>query len=157
MKNLFSFSALFIAFLLSGCVPVKFYSDNGLNSGLKYYTVKPYLLVEKDLSTDRTVKASTIYLPDLENPQYIRIEDGFGSRKVDLKLSDGSINTFGTSTENDIAKSIEAFSTLIAKSASAVEDLKLKGIPQGITATYVELYEVSMIDGLTSLRKIEFR
>lgn len=156
MKNLFSFSALLFVLLFQGCVPVKFYSNNGLNSGLKYYTVKPYLLVEKDLTTDRTIKASTIYLPDLENPQYMRIEDGFGSRKIDLKLSDGSINTFGVSTENDIAKSIEAFSTLISKSASAIDDLKLKGIPQAVTSTYVELYEVSMVNGLTSFRKIEF-
>ena len=69
-----------IILVLTGCAPVKFYSNPGLteNSGLKYHTVKPYLQVEKDPLNNSIVKATVIYLPDLANPQYMIIKDGFG-------------------------------------------------------------------------------
>lgn len=159
MKNVTYFYAFILIVLLSwGCAPVRFYSNPELtrSSGLKYYTVKPYLLVEKESSSNNVVKASVIYLPDLENPQYMVVKDGPGSRKVDLKLQEGTINTFGVATDADLAKSIEAFSTLIAKSASAVNDLTLKGVPPSAASTYMELYDVIMSNGITSLKKIEF-
>lgn len=160
MKNVTAFSALILCILLlGGCAPVKFYSNSGLtqSSGLKYYTVKPYLLVEKESSTNNVVKASIVYMPDLENPQYMVLRDGFGSRKVDLKLTDGTINTFGVSSEADLAETIEALSAVIDKSAEAVKDMTFKGAPGAPVATYVELFDVSMNNGATSLRKIEFR
>jgi hypothetical protein len=160
MKSVTTMSAvILLVSFLGGCAPVKFYSNSGLtqSSGLKYYTVKPYLLVEKEASTNNVVKATVIYMPDLENPQYMVLRDGFGSRKVDVKLTDGTINTFGVSTEADLAKTIEAFSSVIDKSAEAVKDISLKGVPGAAPATYVELYDISLNDGVTSLRKIEFR
>jgi hypothetical protein len=55
---------------LTGCAPVKFYSNPGLteSTGLKYYTVKPFLLVEKDPVNGSITKATVLYLPDLVNP-----------------------------------------------------------------------------------------
>jgi len=51
MKKL-SLAAIFglIILLLIGCAPVKFYSNSGLteNTGLKYYTVNPFLQVEME-------------------------------------------------------------------------------------------------------------
>jgi hypothetical protein len=150
---------ILLIILLGGCSPVKFYSNSALtqSSGLKYYSVKPYLLVEKENSTNNIVKASVVYMPDLENPQYMVLRDGLGSRKVDLKLTDGTINTFGVSSDSDLAKTIEALSAVIDKSAEAVKDMTLKGVPGASAATYVELYDVSMTNGATSLKKIEFR
>jgi len=146
---------------LSGCSPVKFYSNSGLteSSGLKYFTVKPYLMVEKEAVSNNVVKVSVIYMPDLENPQYMVVKDGPGARKVDLKLTDGSISTLGLSTDTKIAESIEALSALISKSASAIDDLaNLKGLPPSASASIVtELYEVTMSNGSTSVRKIEIR
>jgi hypothetical protein len=57
----------------SGCASVKFYSDPGLRkeTGLRYYTLKPYLLVEYQAEKDNTVKTSVVYLPDLENPSIL--------------------------------------------------------------------------------------
>lgn len=146
---------------LNSCAPVKFYSNSALteSTGLKYYTVKPYLLVERDLVSSAVVKATVIYLPDLENPQYMVINDGLGSRKVDLKLMDGSINTFGLTSDPKIAETIEALSALISKSASAVTDLStLKNIPLAASSsTITELYEFFMANGVTSVKKIEIR
>ena len=66
-----------IIIVFTGCAPVQFYSNKGLTekTGLKYYTVKPFLHVERDSETNRIVKAAIIYLPDLANPQYMVIRD----------------------------------------------------------------------------------
>lgn len=162
MKNIFFKIAVFLAFTaMAGCSPVQFYSDSSLShrSGLKYYTVKPYLLVEREITGNNITKASIVYIPDLENPQYVVLKDGFGSRKLDLKLSDGTITSLGLTTEPLIAESVEALSALISKSALAIDDLSsLKGnYPGAAASTITELYEVIMVDGKTSMRKIEIK
>jgi len=146
---------------LTGCTSVKFYSDAGLikKSGLKYYTVKPYLQVERETVNNSIVKATILYLPDLENPQYIALKDGLGSKKLDLKLTDGTINTFGMETDPKIAESITALTSLVSKTATAITDLStLKGIPGAAApATITELYDIIMTNGLTSVKKIEVK
>ena len=128
-------------------------------SGLKYYTVKPYLLVERDPATSNVLKASVVYMPDLENPQYMVVKDGLGSRKVDLKLTEGSINIISLATDPKIAESIEALATLAAKSTAALADLSaLKGVyPTAPSSTVTELYEVIMANGTTSVKKIDIK
>lgn len=83
------------------------------------------------------------------------MKDGLGSKKLDLKLSDGIINTFGMETDPKIAESIKALSTLI----SAITDLStLKAVPGSTTpATITELYDIIMTNGLTSVKKIEVK
>jgi hypothetical protein len=44
--------------------------------------------VQKDLENNKIVKAVVIYLPDLSNPQFLQIQVGLGSKKIDLKLAD---------------------------------------------------------------------
>jgi hypothetical protein len=150
-------------FILSftGCSAVQFYSNSELTqkSGLKYYTVKPYLQVERESVNNSIVKATILYLPDLENPQYIAMKAGIGSKKLDLKLADGSINTFGLDSDPKIAESIAALTALVSKSATAITDLStLKGIP-GATApaTITEFYDIIMTNGNTSVKKIEVK
>ena len=144
-----------------GCAPVKFYSNSGLtqNAGLKYYTVKPYLMVERDPVSSNVLKATVLYLPDLENPQYMVIKNGIGSKKVDLKLTDGSINTFGVDSDMKIAESLTALSNLISKGTTAVADLALlkSNPPASASSSITELYEVLMKDGITSVKKIELK
>lgn len=167
MKNAFLtavFTAVFLAIAglmtlaLTGCAPVNFYSDPGLTqkTGLKYYAVRPYLQVERDQAGTVT-KASVIYLPDIAHPQYIAIKDGLGSRKLDIKLTDGSITTLGISSESQLPESIEALAALVDKSAEAAKDLALKGIPSAAQNTVTELYEIIMEEGGTSVRKIEIK
>lgn len=162
MKNAFMILVTGI-FILSftGCSPVSFYSNSELTkkSGLKYYTVKPYLQVERDLATSNIVKASILYLPDLENPQFIAVKDGLGSRKIDLKLTDGYINTIGVDTDPLIAETITALGNVLAKSAAAATDIStLKNPPFTAAATtFTELYDIIMTNGITSVRKIEVK
>ena len=162
MKNSFM-KLISVIFILSftGCSTVQFYSNSELTqkSGLKYYTVKPYLQVERETINNSIVKATILYLPDLENPQYISMKDGLGSRKLDLKLTDGSINTFGLESDPKIAESIAALTALVSKTATAITDLSaIKGITGAAApATITELYDIIMTNGLTSVKKIEVK
>jgi len=153
-------SGLFIL-AFTGCTSVQFYSNSELTqkSGLKYYTVKPCLQVERETVNNTIVKATILYLPDLENPQYIAMKDGLGSKKLDLKLTDGVINTFGLDTDPQIAETITALTSLVSKTATAVTDLStLKGIPGAAApATITELYDIIMTNGITSVKKIEVK
>ena len=147
--------------VFTGCAPVKFYSNSGLtqNAGLKYYTVKPYLMVERDPVSSNVLKAMVFYMPDLENPQYMVIKNGIGSKKVDLKLTDGSLNTFGVDSDMKIAESLNALAGLISKGTTAIADLSiLKSNPSAAASSSItELYEVIMKDGITSVKKIEIK
>jgi hypothetical protein len=146
---------------VTGCATVKFYSNEELTkkSGLKYYTVKPYLQVERETVNNTIIKATILYLPDLENPQYIALKEGFGSKKLDLKLTDGLINTFSLDTDPKIAESIAALTALVSKTAKAITDLSnIKGIPgEAAPSSIIELYDIIMTNGLTSFRKIEVK
>jgi hypothetical protein len=162
MKNSFLklvSAALILA--LAGCTSVKFYSNAELTkkSGLKYYTVKPFLQVERDIVNNSIVKATILYLPDLENPQFIAVKDGLGSKKLDLKLSDGTISTFGMETDPKIAESVSALSSLVSKTATAILGLSTLNVvpPTAAPSTITELYDITMANGLTSVKRIEIK
>lgn len=162
MKKAFvNFVSGIIILAFTGCSAVNFYSNPELTkkSGLKYYTVKPYLQVERDVVNNSIVKATILYLPDLENPQYIAVRDGLGSKKLDVKLTDGTINTFGLDSDSEIAESLAALTTMVSKTATAISDLStLKGVPgANAPATITELYDIIMTGGVTSVKKIEVK
>jgi hypothetical protein len=155
MKNSFLILIACSVIAFSSCAPVRIYSDAGLknSSGLKYYTVKPFLQVERD-SERRIVKTVVLYLPDLANPQYLAVKNGPGASKVDLKLTDGAISTFGFSSDPQFDETVEALAELLSKGAGAIEDLNgLKG-PLKATSTTVELYEIVITNDKTFLREI---
>jgi hypothetical protein len=145
---------------ITGCATVNFYSNPGLTekTGLKFYTVKPYLQVERETQTNTISKASIVYLPDLAHPQYLSVKEGLGSKKLDLKLAEGSISTLGISTETNIPESIEALAAMVDKSAEAVKDIAIKGVPPGVGQnTVTELYEIIMENNTTTVRKIDIK
>lgn len=145
----------------AGCTPVQFYSNAEMTkkSGFKYYNVKPYLQVERDIASNNIVKATILYLPDLENPQYIAFKDGLGSKDFDIKLTDGYVSTMGIETDPQIAETITALGNFVSKTASAVTDLStLKGMqPTAASSTVIELYNIIMTNGLTSVKRIEVK
>jgi hypothetical protein len=149
--------SLFVIVFIA-CAPVQIYSNKGLTekTGLKYYTVKPFLHVERDIETNRIVKATILYLPDLANPQYMVIRDGLNSRKINLKFTDGTINTFGYSSTGKVSESVDALASLITKSTDAVTDLKaLNGLqPVKAASIKVELYEIIFETDKTTLREV---
>jgi hypothetical protein len=149
-------SLTFLVF--TACAPVQIYSNKGLSekSGLKYYTVKPFLHVERDAETNRIIKATVIYLPDLANPQYMIIRDGFNSRKLNLKFIDGTISTFGYSSTGKIGESVDALAAMITKSTDALTELNALKSLQAVkaSANKVELYEIIFGTDKTTLREV---
>lgn len=147
-----------ILITLSGCSPVKIYSNPELTkkSGIKFYTVKPFLQIERDYETGEIVKTNVLYLPDLANPQYMAIKNGPGSRKVDLKLTDGCISTLGFSSDTKIDDYINALSALLSKGTYAVTNLDALKVPPATKAlpNTVELYEIIMNADSTTLREV---
>ena len=144
--------------VFTGCAPVQFYSNKGLNekTGLKYYTVKPYLHVERDAETSRIVKTTVLYLPDLANPQYMVIHEGLGSKKLNLKFKDGSIDTFGYTSTGKVGESVDALAALITKSTDALTELNaLKSLQAAkASSNTVELYEIVFAADKTTLREV---
>ena len=149
-------SAVIVVF--SGCAPVQIYSNKGLTekTGLKYYTVKPFLHVERDPETSRIVKTTVVYLPDLANPQYMIIRDGLNSRKINLKFIDGAISTFGYSSTGKVGESVDALAAMITKSTDALTELNVLKSLQSVkaSANTVELYEIIIGADKTTLREV---
>jgi hypothetical protein len=159
MKN--TFLAAFVSLALSvfsGCASVQIYSNNNLTekSGLKYYTVKPFLQVERDLQTNKIVKAAIIYLPDLSNPQYMVIHDGINSKKINLKFKDGSLTDFGYTSTGKVSESVDALAAMISKSADALTELNtMKSLQAAKTSSNsIELYEIIFGADKTTLKEV---
>jgi hypothetical protein len=160
MKNsIYTLLIGLVMLIISSCAPVKFYTNDGLTekTGLKYYTVKPFLHVERDAETNRIVKANVVYLPDLAHPQFMVMHDGLNSRKLNLKFTDGAINTFGYASVSKVDGSLDALASLITKSTDAATELTaIKSVqPVKAPSNTVELYEIVFGAEKTILRKVE--
>lgn len=111
--------------LLAGCATVKIYSDASLTkeTGLRFYTLKPYLLVEYTADKDNTVKTSVVYLPDISSPQYMRLRPGIGSSELKMTFSNSALESYGVLTDSQLAESMAAFADILSKSAYAAQTL----------------------------------
>jgi hypothetical protein len=126
MKRLTFFGTVVFALLLaSGCATVKVYSDSGLKheTGLRFYTLKPYLLVEYQAGKDNSVKTSVVYLPDIASPQFMRMRPGIGSSELKMTFSNSALESYGVVTDSQLSDSMAAFADILSKSAYAVQTM----------------------------------
>ena len=118
---------LIIAALLSGCAKVKFYSGpdikNEKETGLKFYSAKPYLLVARTGAKDKPIEVSVVYLPDLQNPQYAYYRAGMGSNKMSMALANSMLTSYGYDTDPKIAETLGALASLGTASGGVVKAL----------------------------------
>ena len=155
MKNL---TLSLMLCLLGGCSSVKFYSDTGLSvkTGLRIYTTKPYLLVERN--ADKPPKTTHIWLPDLANPQYVVVKPGFGASEMKLAFENGSLNSYGITSDSRIPETITSLATLISKSSDAMNNLGFPpAIPgqQPIPDASFELYEIVIGKDGSALKRVK--
>jgi hypothetical protein len=144
--------------LLTGCASVNFYTgaDLSVKTGLKYYNVKPYLLVEPNATKDNSVKTSIVYLPDMANPGYIAIKPGFGSSELKVALTNGSLSSVGLLNESKIPESMDAIAALLSKSGYAVSQFSQPGPPaQTAEKPDFRLYEIIVGKEETLLREVK--
>jgi len=146
VKRSMSLLILFVSFVaFTGCASVKFYSDQDLRNetGLRYYTLKPYLLVEYYAEEDNTVKTTVIYLPDLENPQYVKTTPGLGRNELKMNFENGALASYGLINESQIPETLEAFAAMLSKSAYAAQTFTGEGMLEpDESEIYFRLYEI---------------
>ena len=128
-----------VALALGGCAGMTFHTPDGAETGIKFYTAKPYLLVSG------SGEAKVIYLPDLKNPIYAKPRAGMGMANYTLSLNEGGMMTsFNQQTDPKISELV-----------TAVGGLRTFGL-DGDTgkATTFTLYEIVVADGKTTLKKV---
>jgi hypothetical protein len=140
-----------IAAATSGCAGLDVYQTpdlSGTQSGIKFYTAKPYVLVARS-AADKPFEVKVVYLPDLANPLYAKPRTGIGMAKYTLAFNDGGMLTsFNQETDAKLPELVGNLATLV------------KAFDFGRTtetnATF-ELYEVMVADGKTTLKKVELK
>ena len=154
MKNLLLTSI--ILFVLPGCASVDFYSDQGMTNktGLKICSAKPFILVEYNGTKDKTTKISIVWLPDLSNPQYLKVKPGIGASELKLAFSNGTLTSYGITTESQIPETINSLASLISKSTDAVGNLKAIPGQETELLPAFELYEIVIEPDKSFLRKV---
>ena len=94
MKRLIVITAIVvICIMIAGCATVKVYSDAELKkeTGLRFYTLRPYLLVDYQAEKDNTIKTTVVYLPDLSDPQFMVLKPGIGSSELKMSFSNSAL------------------------------------------------------------------
>lgn len=114
---------LLILVLFSSCATVKFYDDSALKneSGIEFYSAKPYLLVERQPAKDVAIKSTVIYLPDRANPKYAKLKPGFGSSDLKLSLENGMITSYGVITDSKIPETITAITGAVGTAGTTYQ------------------------------------
>ncbi len=152
------FIVLISGILYAGCAGVKIYSDASLQhpSAVQFHYAKPFLLVEHNANKDGTTKTSIIYLPDQTETYYAKMVSGLGNSDLKIAFENGSIASLGTSSDNKILLSTGSLSSLISDLAKTPNALTTEKKNDSATPEF-ELYQIIVLDGKTSLKKIEWK
>ncbi len=146
--------------LLTDVLTVKVYSDAELKNetGLRSYTLKPYLLVEYMAEKDNTVKTTVIYLPDLASPQYMVLKPGIGSSELKMGFKNSALESYGVVTDSKLPESMEAFAAILSKSAYATQAFTgpdSQGTRNAEPGTYFRLFEILSAPSGTVLKEVK--
>ncbi len=137
------FAALACVLLLASCAEMRFYDNpqfSGNQTGIKFYTPKPYLLVARTGNKEKPVEVSIVHLPDLANPQYARPVSGFGSSKLSLTLANGFLTSMGQEGDTKITELLTSFGGLAESLATARKTRRETDLlQQSGTVDYVSL------------------
>ena len=160
MKKLTILVVLTVAgILLAGCATVKVYSDAGLKNetGLRFYTLKPYLLVEYQAGKDNILTTSVVFLPDIASPQFMKLRPGIGSSELKMTFSNSALESYGVVTDSQLPESMAAFADILSKSAYAAQNFsgtRQDTEPDQQQATPFRLFEIIITPAGTELREV---
>lgn len=159
MKRLTVVLLVAACYMIAGCATVKVYSDAGLKNetGLRYFTLKPYLLVEYNAEKDNTVRTTVIYLPDLSSPQYMFLKPGIGSSELKMSFKNSALDSYGVATDSKLPESMEAFAAMLSKTAYATQALTgpgSQGTRNSEPGTAFRLFEIIPSSTGTILKEV---
>lgn len=155
-KSTVLLSVLTCMLVFSGCASVKVYSDPEMKNetGLRYYTLRPYLLVEYIAEKDNTVKTTIVYLPDLSSPQYMVLRPGIGSASLKMDFSNSALQSYGLVADSQLPEAMEAFAAILSKSAYATQAFTGPQTTTEEGGPVFKLYEINSYRGGTTLKEI---
>jgi len=144
-------------FLATSCATVKFYHDPTLKNetGMRVYSAKPYLLVEYQGTKTVSLKTSIVYLPDLSDPQYIKIKPGIGSSALKIELTNGMLTSYGLTTDTKVPEILGKVTDLLTKSTTSIAGLTSNKTDAEPGQPAFELYETVISNGLTKLVQVK--
>ncbi len=153
--NLIRIAAVVCIVLAAGCARFEFYPDaemQGVESGIRIYPVKPYLLVAHTGDPSKPVEISVQYIPDLSKPVFAKARSGWGSSNLTMSFSNGIMTQFGQQVDANAAGILSSAGTL----ATAVGGLRKAEAPtkNGPTLEFT-LYEIDNSAGPTVLRPVQ--
>jgi hypothetical protein len=160
MKKLTILALLTVGILLIGCATVKVYSDAELKkeTGLRFYTLKPYVLVEYEAEQNNALRTTIVYLPDLASPQFLVIKAGLGSGELKATFKNSALESYGVVIDSQLPESMAAFADILSKSAYAAQTLNRPG-PQDTRGpeqtTPFRLFEILDTPSGTVLREVK--
>ena len=156
MKKQYFFIVLICGILFTNCAGVKIYSDASLQhpTAVQFHYAKPYLLVEYNANKDGTTKTSIIYLPDQTETYYAKMVSGLGNSDLKIAFENGSIASLGTSSDNKILLSTGSLSSLISDLTKTPNMLHAEKKNELANLAF-ELYQIIVVDGKISLKKVD--
>jgi hypothetical protein len=109
-----------------GCAHTAFYRDQELKqeTGFRFYTARPYLLVAHTGAADKPTEVSIVFLPDTTNPQYAVHKPGWGSSELTINLANGMATSVGAKADSKGPETLTAVSGLMSSAASLVTALE---------------------------------
>jgi len=147
-SNTHGLAIALIAIAATGCSGLEVYSNaelKGEQTGIKFYTPKPYLIVGRTPG-DKTVEVKVVHLPDLENPRYAKLRSGIGFTKFTFTVNEsGTLQTVNQETDMKLPETLSNLATLV----KAFERKEAAG---GLPS--FEMYEVVVKDGKTTLSRV---
>jgi hypothetical protein len=129
------------ALAAAGCARFEIYDDSsmkGPETGFRYYTTKPYLLVVQTKKADKPLEASIVFLPDLSKPQYARTRTGIGSNKLSMNFTNSVLTSFNQETDAKVPEMLTSVGGLV----KILSEMKKADTKDAGPAQEVTLYEI---------------
>lgn len=111
-----AFAILAMTTILIGCGRIAFHDGpdpSSRETGVLFYTPKPYILVSRVNAKDAPIKVDVIYVNDLSKPTYARAHPGIGSADLSMAFSNGALSSFGQKTDPKIAETLTAIGGVV--------------------------------------------
>ena len=130
-----------IAFVELGCAGVRVYSDPTMKieTGIKVFAPKPYLLVSRTGAKEKPIELSIVYLPDTTDALYVKQKGGWGSSDLSVKVDNGILTEFGTKSDSKIPESLTAMGSLLTAAAGAYKTVQEGAAVRDESATRAQL------------------
>ena len=142
------------AAICTGCAELQVFDEKGEQTGIRFYTSKPYLLVAFTGNNDKPVDVSVQHLPDVAHPYYARPRSGiFGTSTLQMNFQDGKLTSFGQTVDSGTAGALTAIGDF-QKALAEVARARMEARAKGEALPNFRLYEIYNEVNVVKLREV---